>query len=50
MQGPRHNGGKMIIGPDKNLYLVIGDVRNHATQARNELTALLLMELGVYSE
>ena len=38
MQGPRHNGGKMIIGPDKNLYLVIGDVRNHATQARNELS------------
>ena len=24
--GPRHNGGELIIGPDSNLYLAIGDV------------------------
>jgi glucose/arabinose dehydrogenase len=24
--GPRHNGGDMIIGPDNNLYVTIGDV------------------------
>jgi len=25
-----HNGGKLIIGPDSNLYLIIGDVGNSA--------------------
>jgi aldose sugar dehydrogenase len=24
--GPAHNGGKMVIGPDHNLYVVIGDL------------------------
>ena len=23
---PNHNGGKMVIGPDRNIYLVVGDV------------------------
>jgi aldose sugar dehydrogenase len=23
---PNHNGGKMVIGPDQNVYLVVGDV------------------------
>jgi glucose/arabinose dehydrogenase len=26
--GPIHNGGKVIIGPDDNVYLIIGDLRN----------------------
>jgi len=33
--GPIHDGGKILIGPDKNVYAVIGDLRNHRTQAQN---------------
>ena len=24
--GPRHNGGDVLIGPDKNLYITVGDI------------------------
>ena len=27
--GPTHNGGKIVIGPDENVYLTIGDVGDH---------------------
>jgi len=30
-----HNGGKVIIGPDNNVYTVIGDVGGHQGQAQN---------------
>lgn len=30
-----HNGGKVLVGPDKNVYLVIGEVGAHRTQAQN---------------
>ena len=33
--GPFHNGGKIVIGPDKNVYVVIGDVFGHMTKAQN---------------
>ena len=33
--GPRHNGGAIIIGPDNNLYIPIGDLDGHNTQAQN---------------
>ena len=33
--GPRHNGGAIIIGPDNNLYVPIGDVDGHNSQAQN---------------
>jgi glucose/arabinose dehydrogenase len=34
--GPIHNGGKILIGPDENLYLVIGDLYYpNRTQAQN---------------
>ena len=30
-----HNGGKVLVGPDENVYLIIGDVGGHRTQALN---------------
>lgn len=34
--GPSHNGGSLIIGPDNNLYLSIGDVRLATGEVRNQ--------------
>jgi len=33
--GPRHNAGAITIGPDNNLYVPIGDVDGHNSQAQN---------------
>jgi glucose/arabinose dehydrogenase len=33
--GPRHNAGAIIIGPDNNLYVPIGDVDGHNSQSQN---------------
>ena len=30
-----HNGGKIVIGPDNNIYYMIGEVGGHRTQAQN---------------
>ncbi|MDQ3903560.1 MAG: PQQ-dependent sugar dehydrogenase [Thermoproteota archaeon] len=30
-----HNGGKLMIGPDKNIYLTIGDIFGRKTRAQN---------------
>jgi glucose/arabinose dehydrogenase len=30
-----HQGGKMLIGPDNNLYLIVGDLNTQATKAQN---------------
>ena len=35
-----HNGGKLLIGPDDNLYLIVGDLREHRTKAQNNQTGL----------
>ena len=32
---PDHNGGKVAIGPDGNVYAVIGEVGGHQTKAQN---------------
>ena len=32
-----HNGGKILIGPDDNVYYMIGEVGGHRTQAQNIL-------------
>jgi glucose/arabinose dehydrogenase len=34
--GPRHNGGVVMIGPDNNVYAIIGDVDGHETLAQNQ--------------
>ena len=34
--GPRHNGGVVMIGPDNNVYVIIGDVDGHETLAQNQ--------------
>ena len=31
------NGGKITIGPDNNIYLIVGDVQSHHTKAQNYL-------------
>ncbi|MDP9288410.1 MAG: PQQ-dependent sugar dehydrogenase [Thermoproteota archaeon] len=36
--GPYHNGGKLIIGPDRYLYTVVGDLAGPKTQAQNNKT------------
>ena len=33
--GPRHNSGNIIIGPDNNLYVSVGDLDGHITMAQN---------------
>lgn len=33
--GPRYNGGPVVIGPDGLVYVMVGDVEGHATQAQN---------------
>jgi len=30
-----HNGGKVVVGPDRNVYTIIGDVGSHRGQAQN---------------
>jgi glucose/arabinose dehydrogenase len=30
-----HNGGKVVVGPDRNVYLIVGEVGGHRTQAQN---------------
>ena len=32
-----HNGGKLVVGPDSNVYLIIGDVGGHMTQSENAI-------------
>ncbi|MGN6559438.1 MAG: PQQ-dependent sugar dehydrogenase [Candidatus Nitrosocosmicus sp.] len=34
---PDHNGGKLAIGSDGNVYAVIGEVGGHVTQAENNI-------------
>jgi aldose sugar dehydrogenase len=33
--GPRYHGGPVAIGPDNNVYVVIGTVDHHETEAQN---------------
>jgi glucose/arabinose dehydrogenase len=33
--GPAHNGGKMTVGPDNDIFLAVGDLMGHTTKAQN---------------
>jgi len=33
--GPNHDGGKVTVGPDNNIYAIIGDLRSHRTVDQN---------------
>ena len=33
--GPRYNGGPVVIGPDNNVYVIIGDVGGHTSIVQN---------------
>lgn len=35
LPGPRYNGGPVAVGPDGNVYVIIGDVEGHTTQVQN---------------
>ena len=35
LPGPRYNGGPLLIGPDNNVYVFIGDVGGHTTMVQN---------------
>ena len=35
LPGPGHNGGRVVIGPDGNIYTTIGDLMGHQTKAEN---------------
>ena len=35
LPGPRYNGGPILIGPDNNVYAIIGDVGGHTTMVQN---------------
>ena len=37
-----HHGGKLMIGPDKNVYLTIGDINGRETKAQNIKNGSLL--------
>ena len=38
--GTHHNGGIVLIGPNDNLYVVIGDLEDHSTYTQNVKTGV----------
>src|SRR5215204_4359422 len=48
LPGPSHNGGAIIIGPDNNVYAIIGDVGVIEIKLRTKNLVESLMELVVY--
>jgi glucose/arabinose dehydrogenase len=46
-RGASHNGGKVLVGPDNNIYLVVGDIAAHKTLTQNYHNASQLSETSV---
>lgn len=46
-RGALNNGGKMLIGPDNNVYLVVGDLATYKTRSQNYEKSSALSETGV---
>jgi glucose/arabinose dehydrogenase len=45
---PDHNGGEIIIGPDKNIYLAVGDIGGHQTLTQNYHKSLFHIGSAIY--
>jgi glucose/arabinose dehydrogenase len=46
-RGASHNGGKVLIGPDNNIYLTVGDLAGHKTFTQNYRNSSQLSETSV---
>jgi glucose/arabinose dehydrogenase len=46
-RGASHNGGKVLVGPDNNIYLAVGDIAGHKTLTQNYLNSSELTESSV---
>ncbi|HEY6885859.1 MAG TPA: PQQ-dependent sugar dehydrogenase, partial [Nitrososphaeraceae archaeon] len=46
--GSLHNGGKLLIGPDRNLYLGVGDIGSHRTLTQNNRSSTQAIGSVIY--
>jgi glucose/arabinose dehydrogenase len=46
-RGASHNGGKLLIGPDNNIYLIVGDMAGHKTMTQNYQNSSEITESSV---
>jgi glucose/arabinose dehydrogenase/intracellular septation protein A len=46
-RGASHNGGKLLIGPDNYIYLVVGDMAGHKTLTQNYKNSSEITESSV---
>jgi aldose sugar dehydrogenase len=46
-RGASHNGGKLLIGPDNNIYLAVGDMAGHKTMTQNYQNSSEITESSV---
>ena len=46
-RGASHNGGKVLIGPDNNIYLIVGDMAGHKTMTQNYQNSSELSESSI---
>jgi aldose sugar dehydrogenase len=42
-----HNGGKVLVGPDNNVYLIVGDMAGHKTVTQNYQNSSQLSESSI---